>query len=80
MEHSGRSGSHKGAGRAQNASPEACMEWVLSHMEDPGFNDPLEQPASTAPGPAAAASPVDAASVDMLQQMGFSQEQVGPRS
>ena len=24
-----------------NSNAEAAMEWVLSHMEDPDFNDPL---------------------------------------
>lgn len=62
----------------QNASPEACMEWVLSHMEDPGFNDPLEQ--QTAPPAQASASAADPASVDMLQQMGFTQAQARPLS
>ena len=50
------------------------MEWVLSHMEDPGFNDPLEQPAPSSAQPSA--STVDPGAVDMLQQMGFTQQQV----
>eukprot|EP00798_Chlamydomonas_sp_ICE-L_P030886 gene30886-35934_t len=35
-----------------NSGAEAAMEYVLAHMEDPGFNDPFV-PASTAAAPAA---------------------------
>ena len=64
----------------QNASAEASMEWVLSHMEDPGFNDPLEAPAaapeaSTA-APAAEHS-ADPEALGMLQAMGFLEQQAG---
>ena len=54
------------------------MEWVLSHMEDPGFNDPLEPPAAApqaAPAAAAAAPSADPESVAMLQAMGFTDQQ-----
>ncbi len=58
------------------------MEWVLAHMEDPDFNDPL--PAPAAPGSAAAVSPsstkaADPDSLAMLTGMGFTNQQVQPR-
>ena len=27
-----------------NGGAEACMEWVLQHMDDPDFNDPIQVP------------------------------------
>lgn len=52
------------------------MEWVLSHMEDPGFNDPLEPPAAAEEAAAAAAGPsADPEAVSMLQAMGFTDQQ-----
>jgi hypothetical protein len=36
-----------------NNNAEAAMEWVFSHMEDPGFNDPLPPAAAAAPAAAA---------------------------
>ena len=64
---------------------EGAMEWVLAHMEDPGFNDPVP-PAAPPPGEAAAAgaegggrrTPLEEAdpeSVTMLQGMGFEERQ-----
>ena len=52
------------------------MEWVLSHMEDPDFNEPL--PASSSPqAPAQPSSrPVDPEQIGMLGAMGFTPEQV----
>ena len=53
------------------------MEWVLSHMEDPDFNEPL--PASSSP-PAPAqqqrGQAADLEQVAMLCAMGFTTEQV----
>lgn len=34
-------GSKRAALATKNSGPEASMEWVFAHMEDPGFNDPL---------------------------------------
>ena len=63
----------------QNAGPEAAMEWVLSHMEDPDFNEPLPAPISA---PAAAlqqrGQAADPEQVAMLGAMGFTTEQVLP--
>ncbi len=65
----------------QNAGAEAAMEWVLQHMEDPDFNDPLPDPAASTPAPStpagagvapAAANPE---SVAMLTSMGFNDTQ-----
>ena len=62
----------------QNAGTEAAMEWVLSHMEDPDFNEPL--PASSSPqAPAQQQSSQKAADpeqVSMLGAMGFTPQQV----
>ncbi len=53
------------------------MEWVLGHMEDADFNDPLPAPAAAAAPPQqnSAAAP-DPGSVAMLASMGFTAEQV----
>ena len=53
------------------------MEWVLAHMEDADFNDPLPASAGSAPGHAAAAAP-SPESLAMLESMGFSQKEVCP--
>jgi hypothetical protein len=50
------------------------MEWVLAHMEDQDFNDPLPGPtASPAEGPS-----VSAESVESLSAFGFTTAQVCP--
>lgn len=53
------------------------MEWVLAHMEDADFNDPLPAPSGSAPGQAAAAAP-SPESLAMLESMEFSQKEVWP--
>ncbi len=64
----------------QNGGTEASMEWVLAHMGDPDFNDPLSAPA--APGASASeAAPSSAKTADpdslaMLTGMGFTHQQV----
>ena len=56
------------------------MEWVLSHMEDPDFNDPLPASSSSqAPAPAQPQSsqkPADPEQVSILEAMGFTPQQV----
>ncbi len=54
------------------------MEWVLAHMEDADFNDPLPAPAAAAGAAAAPASAkaADPDSLAMLTGMGFTSEQV----
>lgn len=60
---------------------EGAMEWVLSHMEDANFNDPLSEPsqaplqASTTGAAAAAPASADPDSVVMLVSMGFTDQQ-----
>lgn len=61
----------------QNMGTEGAMEWVLGHMEDADFNEPLPDPSaaaqpSTAPAAEAAADPE---SVMMLVSMGFTDVQ-----
>jgi ubiquitin carboxyl-terminal hydrolase 5/13 len=34
-------GSKRAAVATNNGNVEAAMEWVLAHMEEPSFNDPL---------------------------------------
>ena len=55
------------------------MEWILGHMEDADFNDPLPAPASTAAGGggggAIAAIEEDPEKISMLEGMGFSGQQ-----
>ncbi len=48
------------------------MQWVLSHMDDDDFNEPLEAPAAAAApeGPAP-----DKDSLVMLVSMGFTESQ-----
>ena len=56
------------------------MEWVLSHMEDPDFNEPLPA-SSSSQVPAQQQSSQKAADpeqVAMLGAMGFTPEQVVP--
>jgi ubiquitin carboxyl-terminal hydrolase 5/13 len=56
-----------------NASAEACMEWIFQHMEDADFNDPIqatEQKAATSNG-----SNHSAESLGMLSAMGFTERQ-----
>ena len=60
---------------------EGAMEWVLSHMEDANFNDPLSEPsqaaaqASTTGAAAAPPAAADPESVMMLVSMGFTDQQ-----
>jgi ubiquitin carboxyl-terminal hydrolase 5/13 len=63
-------GSKRACLATNNASAEAAMEWVLQHMEDADFNDPIDQPGPTASGGAA----VSAESVAMLEGMGFAKK------
>ncbi|KAH9255761.1 hypothetical protein BASA81_006155 [Batrachochytrium salamandrivorans] len=63
--------SRHGAVRAAKATgndPEQAMQWVMEHMEDADFNDPLPQPAgNNAPN----VSAVPAEAIEMLGAMGF---------
>ncbi len=70
-------GSRRAAVATRNAGAEASMEWVLAHMEDADFNDPLPPPGAAAAAhaggsSAAAAAEPDPEKVAMLEGMGFS--------
>lgn len=69
----GENGARRAAVATANAGGEEAVNWVMSHMGDSDFNDPLPAPAAAA-APAAsapAAAVVDPASVEMLTAMGF---------
>jgi len=57
-----RNGAIKACKATKNAGSEQAMEYVLAHMEDPGFNDPE-----------AGGVDADHASVEMLVAMGFTE-------
>lgn len=63
----------------KNAGVEACAEWVMLHMEDPDFNQPLSEAELSGGGGAAAAPggipPQDPEKLAMLGDMGFAREQ-----
>jgi hypothetical protein len=63
----------------QNMGAEGAMEWVLGHMEDPNFNEPMSQPSETAApsqaGSASAGPAADPETVMMLVSMGFTDAQ-----
>ncbi|QDZ24098.1 ubiquitinyl hydrolase [Chloropicon primus] len=56
----------------QNASAEVCMEWILQHMEDADFNDPIRGTGVQVGGPPAGHSQE---SIMMLTSMGFTERQ-----
>ena len=64
-------GSRRAAVATRNAGAEASMNWVLSHMDDVDFNEPLPQaaPASTTGGRAKVTA--DASLVEQLTAFGF---------
>ena len=58
------------------------MEWILGHMEDVDFNDPLPAPTAAAAvaaggrgGGANDAAEEDREKISMLEGMGFSEQQ-----
>ena len=58
----------------QNAGTEGAMNWVLGHMEDADFNDPLPSTSSAAQAPSSDAA-ADPESLMMLVSMGFTEQQ-----
>ncbi|CAL5228914.1 g12137 [Coccomyxa viridis] len=72
-------GSKRAAVATQNAGTEAAMEWVLSHMGDPDFNEPLPASSSSqAPAQAqqqGSQKAADPEQVSMLGAMGFTPQQ-----
>ncbi|KAL0051048.1 hypothetical protein WJX82_001112 [Trebouxia sp. C0006] len=75
-------GSKRAAVATQNVGTEGAMEWVLGHMEDANFNEPMSQPSETAApsqtsaaGSASAGPAADPETVMMLVSMGFTDAQ-----
>ena len=62
-------GSRRAAVATRNAGAEASMDWVLAHMGDADFNEPLPSPTAGA-GASKKAAP-DSALVDQLTCLGF---------
>ncbi|XP_006757624.1 PREDICTED: ubiquitin carboxyl-terminal hydrolase 5 isoform X2 [Myotis davidii] len=59
-----------------NSGAEAAMNWVMSHMDDPDFANPLILPGSSGPGStSAAADPPPEDCVTTIVSMGFSRDQ-----
>ncbi|KDQ51372.1 hypothetical protein JAAARDRAFT_41222 [Jaapia argillacea MUCL 33604] len=53
-----------------NSDPEAAMDWLFAHMEDPDIDSPIQLGVSSASGPEPAAE-----NVSMLADMGFTAAQ-----
>lgn len=71
-------GSKRAAIATNNSSAEVCMEWVLQHMGDPDFNDPIPPPEETSTASNANQQPAtehSADSISMLSAMGFTDVQ-----
>lgn len=71
-------GSKRAAVATNNCSAEASMEWVFQHMEDPNFNDPIEEDRmfDDTPPPQSNSSREHAPeSITMLTAMGFTEIQ-----
>lgn len=68
-------GSKRAAVATRNADVETAMGWVLEHMEDPNFNDPLEAAAAPPSSSAAPQRSIDPEVSQLLQSMGYSEEQ-----
>lgn len=68
----GENGVKRAAIATNNSSVEACAEWVMMHMGDSDFNDPIVAEPSVA---AASNDDVSPESIAMLSAMGFTAEQ-----
>ncbi|KAJ1122418.1 hypothetical protein NDU88_000905 [Pleurodeles waltl] len=59
-----------------NSGVEAAMNWVMSHMDDPDFANPLVLPGSSGPGSITpSAEPLNEDAISTIISMGFSREQ-----
>ncbi|XP_078507651.1 ubiquitin carboxyl-terminal hydrolase 5 isoform X4 [Lissotriton helveticus] len=59
-----------------NSGVEAAMNWVMSHMDDPDFANPLVLPGSSGPGSiTASVEPLNEDGIATIISMGFSREQ-----
>lgn len=73
----GENGCRRACVAVQNSSVDAAMNWVLEHMEDQDFNDPMPPPGQAGGGGAGDAQDVcDPEQVMMLTSMGFSEKHV----
>ncbi|CAN0187122.1 unnamed protein product [Ectocarpus sp. 6 AP-2014] len=74
-------GCRRAAVAVNNASAEVAMNWVLEHMGDADFNDPLPAPGASTGTPAAAAAAAggdaapDPEALMMLVSLGFTERQ-----
>lgn len=68
-------GSKRAALATENASAEASMEWVLAHMEDPDFDDPLPPVGVVVGNKPLTAGTQTLADVAQLTAMGFTEKQ-----
>lgn len=74
-------GCRRAAVATRNADPEAAMNWILEHMDDADFNDPLPNPTpggASATDAATAAGPGSAevqGMVEMISSMGYTSDQ-----
>lgn len=55
--------------------PEVAMNWVIDHMGDADFNDPLPDPGAGGATDAGASAAADPASLMMLTSIGFTERQ-----
>jgi ubiquitin carboxyl-terminal hydrolase 5/13 len=53
---------------ANPGNPDAAVQWLFEHMDDPDIDAPLSTSSSSAP-------PADPAMISMLQDMGFTAPQ-----
>jgi uncharacterized UBP type Zn finger protein len=74
-------GCKRAALATSNADAETAMGWIFEHMEDPDFNNPPEDPATSGATSGAASggggAAADPEAVMMLTSMGYTEQQVG---
>ncbi len=71
---------HQKPSRPGNSDPEAAMNWLLSHMDDPDLDKPLESSSAAPSGGASGGESVNEEAVMILSSMGFTRDQVLSRS
>ncbi len=71
---------HQKLSRPGNSDPEAAMNWLLSHMDDPDLDKPLESSSAAPSGGASGGESVNEEAVMILSSMGFTRDQVLSRS
>eukprot|EP01062_Namystynia_karyoxenos_P052127 TRINITY_DN4141_c4_g1_i1.p1 TRINITY_DN4141_c4_g1~~TRINITY_DN4141_c4_g1_i1.p1 ORF type:complete len:868 (+),score=375.79 TRINITY_DN4141_c4_g1_i1:93-2606(+) len=69
----GENGCKKACLATKNSGVEAAMEWVMQHMGDDNFNDPVPQEAPSGGG--GGGGHADPEAVSMLSSLGFSERQ-----